>query len=272
MRVMLATPSLARQPSLEYMMSVIKTQNLLMNHGIFLDTCFVGGDAFVMKARNGLVESFIATWTTEYPADRLLFIDDDQAWDELAVLRWALDPHEIIAAAVPKKMDPEKPGEPQTFNNVMLDTDPNGACFIENGMLRATQIGSGMIMLTRSAIEKMMKAYPARYAPGDGGVHQLHYNFFESKIIWDAKDPMVTGQFWGEDLIFCQKWCALGEKIWIDPNVTMSHIGRKSWNGNFLEFLQKHASVQVSQPSNVVPITPAQPIPETLAAIEALAA
>mgnify|MGYP001565340248 CR=1 FL=1 len=102
MRVMLATPSLARQPSLEYMMSVIKTQNLLMNHGIFLDTCFVGGDAFVMKARNGLVQSLKETWPSEYPSDALLFIDDDQAWDEQAVLRWCMDPHEVIAAAVPR--------------------------------------------------------------------------------------------------------------------------------------------------------------------------
>jgi len=270
MRVMLATPTLFRIPTVEYMMSAMKTANLLMQHGIVMDTCFVGGDAFVMKARNGLVQSFIETWKTEYPSDVLIFIDDDQAWDEMAVLRAVLDPHEIIAAAVPKKTDAE-PGSPQTFNNVMLDTDETGKCFVENGLLRATQIGSGFLSIKRSAIEKMMKAYPQRYAPGDGGLHPLHYNFFESKIIWDEKDPMVTGQFWGEDLIFCKKWCALGEYIWIDANVTMSHIGRKTWVGNFLEFLQKYAAVEVSGPA-VTPSIPAVPIPETLAAIERLAA
>jgi hypothetical protein len=119
--------------------------------------------------------------------------------------------------------------------------------------------------IKRTAVEKLMAAYPQRYAPGDGGLHKLHYNFFEPKIIWDEKDPMVTGQFWGEDLLFCKKWKDIGGHIWIDPNVTVEHIGRKSWQGNFLTFLQKHASVALTT------IEP-QPIPETLAAIERLAA
>ena len=267
MRVLLATPTLFRIPTVEYCMSLIKTMNLLALHGIALDSCFVGGDAFISKARNGLIQSFIETWKTETPADIILFIDDDQAWDENAVLRIVQDPHEIISVAVPKKMDDEN--GIQTFNNVLLDTDGTGNCYVENGLLRISQIGSGFMAIKRSAIEKLMAAYPQRYAPGDGGAHPLHYNFFESKIIWDEKDPMITGQFWGEDLIFCKKWIALGEKIWLDPNVTMSHIGRKTWNGNFCEFLQKHAAVQLTPPATPIKV---EPIPETLAAIEALAA
>ncbi len=262
MRVMLGTPTLFRVPAVEFTMSLIKTGHLLAQHGHVLDTCFVGGDAFIGKARNGIIESFIKTWETPYPADILLFIDDDEAWDENAVLRIINDPHEMIGVAVPKKMD----GEPQTFNNVMLDTDPNGNCYVENGLLRISQIGSGFLAIKRAAIEKMIKAYPQRYSPGDGGLHPLHYNLFESKVIWDEKDPSVVGQFWGEDLVFCKKWIALGEHIWLDPNVTMSHIGRKTWNGNFCEFLQKHAAVELSKPA------PAPAIPETLAAIEKMAA
>lgn len=263
MRVMLATPSLQRQPCLEYMMSVMRTTNLLAQFGHQVDTSFVGGDAFVGKARNGLVQTFINSWATEYPADVLVFIDDDQAWDEQSFLRVIQAPHDFIGVCIPKKMD----GDPQTFNNVALDTDEVGNCYVDNGFLRATQIGSGFIAMKRACIEKMMVVYPQRYAPGDGGVHELHYNLFESKIIWDEKDPMITGQFWGEDLIFCKKWCALGGKIWIDPNVQVEHIGRKSWSGNFMQFLQKHAAVQVTDN------TPAPAaIPETLNSIERLAA
>ena len=262
MRVLLATPTLFRVPTVEYQMSVMKTINLLAQNGIALDSCFVGGDCFISKARNGLVQSFIETWTSEYPADVLVFIDDDQSWDEQAFLRIILDPHEIVAVAIPKKMD----GDPQTFNNVLLDTTEEGQCYVENGMLRASQIGSGFMAIKRSAIEKMIKAYPQRYAPGDGGAHSLHYSLFESKIIWDEKDPMVIGQFWGEDLIFCKKWTALGEKIWVDPNVTVEHIGRKSWTGNFMQFHQKHASVTTKD------MQAKEAVPETLSTIEALAA
>lgn len=263
MRVMLGTPTLFQIPTVEYCMSLIRTMNLLMQNGHFLDTNFVGGDAFISKARNGIVQSFIETWKTDYPADVLLFIDDDQAWDEQAVLRIINDPHEIIGVAIPKKMDVVN--GIQTFNNVMLDTDEKGNCFVENGMLRISQIGSGFLAIKRSAIEKMIAAYPRRYSPGDGGSHPLHYSLFESKIIWDD-DPTVIGQFWGEDLIFCKKWVALGEKLWLDPNVTVSHIGRKTWSGNFCEFLQKHTAVEMSRPPEV------KSIPSTLEAIEKLAA
>ena len=300
-RVMLATPTLFRVPTAEYLTSVMKTMNLLAAHGMALDTCFVGGDAFVAKARNGLIESFVKTWTTEYPSDMIMYIDDDQSWDEQAVLRAALDPHEIIAAAIPKKQD-SPPGEPQVFNNVMLDTDDNGSCYVENGLLRSTQIGSGFLSIKRSEVEKMMKAYPQRYSPGDGGVHTQHYNMFEAKIMWGYTDEMYDalvqaveageldkakevaaqiqegktklGQFWVEDLIFCKKWIALGEKIWLDPNVTVEHIGRKSWSGNFMQHLQKYAKVEVSQKPMQLASVPSQPqpIPETLEAIEKLAA
>ena len=268
-RVMLCTPQLFRQPLTEYLISVQKTTQLLQIHNIGLDSCYVGGDCFVGKARNGLIQSFIDSWKTEYPCDVLVFMDDDQGWEEHSFLRVILDPHEFIGVPVPKKTDE------QTFNNVMLDSDDDGNCYIENGLLRSTQVGAGFIVLKRTMIEKMIAAYPEQYSPGDGGQHALHYNLFEAGVVWQEggwkKDK--PGQFWGEDLNFCKKWCALknpetgeNERIWIDPNVTMEHIGRKAWKGNFMEFLQKHAKVVTNDPNKP------EPIPETLDAIERMAA
>lgn len=271
MRVLLATPTLFRVPTLEYMMSVMKTSSLLATHGILLDTCFVGGDCFISKARNGLIESFIESWKTPHPADILVFVDDDQCWDEHAFLRIVQATQEIIAVAIPKKMDTTG-DEAQVFNNVMLDMDDKNNCFVENGLLRISQVGSGFMAIKRSAIEKLIAAYPQRYSPGDGGTHQLHYNLFESKVIWDETDATKTGQFWGEDLIFCKKWKDIGGAMWLDPNVDVQHIGRKAWTGNFMQFLQKHAKVETTTLHLVPPVAAPAPIPETLAAIERLAA
>lgn len=239
MRVMLATPSLDGVPSIEYQTSVLKTNQLLQSNGIGLDINFIRGDQFIAKARNGLVEGFLKSPEKQ---DILFFIDDDEGWDEHGFMRMCLDPHEVVCAAVPKKTDT---GE---FNNVILDIDPaTNQCFIENGLLRAKQIGTGCMRFTRSALEKMAKAYPRRYAPGDGGPHAEHYAFFESKIIW-PDDPTKLGQFWGEDLEFCQKWLALGEYLWIDPNVRMTHTGRKVWDGCFLDFLRATCEVELREP------------------------
>src|SRR6185369_6259809 len=164
MRVLLATPSLDGIPSIEYQTSVMKTNALLSAHGIQFDINFIRGDQFISKARNGLIQGFI---DSPDKADCIFFIDDDEGWDEQSFLRIVLDPHEFVAAAVPKKTDAEE------FNNVILDTHPNNECIIEGGLLRAKQIGSGFIRLKRSAIEKLIKAYPRQYCPGDGGPHPL---------------------------------------------------------------------------------------------------
>lgn len=255
MRVMLATPSLDGIPSIEYQTSVLKTNALLAAHGVQLDINFIRGDQFISKARNGLVQGFLDSPEKQ---DAIFFVDDDEGWDEHSFLRICLDPHEIVCAAVPKKTDS---GE---FNNVVLDTLENNDCIIENGLIRAKQIGTGFMRIRRSALEKMVKAYPRRYSPGDGGPHQLHYALFDARIIWPENVEEI-GQFWGEDLEFCKKWVALGEHIWIDPNVNMEHAGRKVYRGNFLNFLRGTCKVEMREPAN-------QSIPETLAAIESLAA
>lgn len=257
MRVMLATPSLDGVPSIEYQTSVLKTNALLTAHGIQFDLNFIRGDQFISKARNGLIQGFLDSPDKQ---DCLFFIDDDEGWDEQSFLRMVLDPHEFVAAAVPKKTDS---GE---FNNVILDTQVGNECVIEGGLLRALQIGSGFIRLKRSAIEKMVKAYPRQYCPGDGGPHALHYALFDSKIIWPADGKEGHGQFWGEDLEFCKKWTALGEYIWIDPNVNMEHAGRKTFRGNFLTYLKSTCNVVMQE------LPQPQPLPETLAAIEQIAA
>lgn len=298
MRVMLGTPSLARQPALEYQMSVMRTSMLLSQFGHALDCSYTGGDCFVGKARNGVIQTFIETWESENPCDVLVFMDDDQAWEEQAFLRIIEDAHEFIGVCIPKKIDPE------CFNNMLLDQNEKGDCYVERGMLRASQVGSGFIALKRSVIEKMIKAYPSKYSPGDGGPHALHYNLFAPKVMWGDTDEMYDesvallqkmvddpennkaaaqellakfkeekpkiGQFWGEDLKFCHKWCALTnpetgepERIWIDPNVNMSHIGRKTWTGNFMEYLQRHAMVTTT--SNLPTVVDS--IPSTLEAI-----
>lgn len=242
MRIQIATPSLDGVPSIEYQTSVLKTNLLLLQHGIFLDINFIRGDQFISKARNGLVQGFLES--PEKP-DILFFIDDDEGWEAEGFLRMCLDSHEIVAAAVPKKTDT---GE---FNNVVLDIPEGNKCIIENGMIRAKQIGTGFMRLKRSAIEKLVKAYPEQYAPGDGGPHPLHYALFDAKIHWDA-DKSKLGQFWGEDLDFCRKWCALGDWIWIDPNVNMEHAGRKVYKGNFLDYLRATCEVEIREPVKLV--------------------
>lgn len=225
MRVVFGTPTLDKSVCSEYLVSLIATINLLNQHGIQSDLAMIGGDCFIAKARNNIVTDFM-----EKDADTLFFVDADQGWDAADVLRIVLDPHELVAGVPPKKTD-----DGGQFAHVFLDHDADLQCYLEGGLMRAKACGTGFMRLKKSAVEKYIDAYPEIYQPGDGSTLKYHYNLFEAKII--------DGQFWGEDLHFCNRWTALGEHCWIDPQCKFQHVGRKAWQGSYYEFLCKTAKV-----------------------------
>ena len=226
--VLICTPTLAGFPSLEYQVALLETITRCAAAGIICDAAFVRGDPFVGKARNNLIMQFIARG-----AENLFFIDDDEGWDTPSFMRILADPHEVVAAAVPKKMDEE------TFNNVDLVTDAAKNCEIEAGLMRARTVGTGFMRLKKSAIDRFIAAHPETYVPGDGS-QNYHHRVFE------PGGKIIDGQFWGEDLVWCKAWEAMGGALWIDPNVQFVHVGRKGWQGNFLKYLQKNCKVQLA--------------------------
>lgn len=226
--VLICTPSLFGTPCLEYQVSLLTTITRCQQLGIMCDVAFVRGDPFIGKARNNLVMQFLGRG-----AENLFFIDDDEGWDVDSFLRIIADPHEVVAGAVPKKMDEV------TFNNVDLVTDEAKNCEIEGGMMRARTVGTGFMRLKKSVIDKFIAAHPETYIPGDGS-QPLHHLFFH------PGGQIIDGQFWGEDLVWCKAWEAMGGTLWIDPNVEFAHIGRKAWSGNFLKYLQANCKVQLA--------------------------
>lgn len=232
--VLICTPSLEGKPCLEYTVSLLESVTRSASLGLVVDCAFVRGDPFIGKARNNLIMQFL-----NRGAESLFFIDDDQGWNVDAFMRMVLDKHEVVAAAVPKKM------EPLTFNNVDLVTDEKHNCEIEDGMLRARTVGTGFMRLKRSVIEKYIEAYPETYVPGDGS-QAFHHLVFKPGGDILSNGEGQRPQFWGEDLVFCKNWEKLGGKLWIEPNVDFRHVGRNSWSGNFLHYLQQNCKVQLA--------------------------
>ena len=55
------------------------------------------------------------------------------------------------------------------------------------------------------------------------------------------------GKFWGEDMDFCNRWRAIGGRIWLDTNIKFQHAGRKTWEANYLDFLRANHAVKVTE-------------------------
>jgi hypothetical protein len=60
-------------------------------------------------------------------------------------------------------------------------------------------------------------------------------------MIFDIK--VENGDLISEDYILCKKWKSLGYKVWIDPSITINHIGVKKYEGNIMNFFKKNQYV-----------------------------
>jgi hypothetical protein len=50
------------------------------------------------------------------------------------------------------------------------------------------------------------------------------------------------GQLYGEDVGFCILWRDIGGKVWVDPNLSLTHTGYKAFEGNLAKHIREVAA------------------------------
>lgn len=211
--VFIATPVLAADPRAEYVSALIQTMTHLSQNRIIVSHSFCIGNSLVHDARNRLVSWFLA-----YPdTTDLLFIDADIYWEPKDALRLITSPHDVIGGAYRKKTD-----DAELYNVSGIKTS-------HTGLLEVDYLGTGFLKISRKAIEKMMRRYPEfKYNGPDG---RDAYGLFQA--------PIADGKLTGEDAFFCQHWGKIGGKVWLDPDMTLHHVGSKAYRGNFREMIER---------------------------------
>ena len=168
------------------------------------------GCSLIHKARN---ELFRIAYETE--VDDLIFIDSDQAWTQKDFGNLISPTVDVIGGPVVSKND-------LVHYNVKT-FDPHFQLF--HGLIDARGVGTGFLRISKRAIKMMWDAAPKYYADG-----------IENASVFETK--VVDGQFMGEDIEFCNKWRAMGEKVYVHPDISVSHIGKKKWSGDFKEYVR----------------------------------
>lgn len=220
MEAFLATPSYSGQLCCEYQHSMAATLGELFNQNIRLQQQVKSGNPFVDRARNELVSAFLASAATD-----LLFIDDDVGWDARAVTRVLSYSQEIVAGLVPKR-DPTN--ESDFHQNALTG-------LMQDGLFQSLEAPTAFMRIKRSVFEKLDRAYP-HYKTMDSASRDIPY--FQTGI--------YQGGFVGEDIFFCRQWCALGEFLWIDSDISFTHRGSKVWRGNFYDHAVKTGLLKTS--------------------------
>lgn len=213
--VYIATPSHSGNVACGYASSLLATCALLGANGYATQPDFAMGNAIISFARAVLLKRFL-----DSGADQCLFIDADLCWDAKGALALVQSPHEFVAGVYPAKT----PDHNKVFQTRNAWETPT------KNYVETDGVPGGFMRVKRSAVEKMIAAYPEltkpyKVAKATGERVMLHY-LFENILTDDM--PL------GEDYAFCERWKRIGGKIFIYPNIDFVHYGIGEWTGNML--------------------------------------
>lgn len=171
-------------------------------------------------ARNKAAAHFLAS-----DRNRLLFIDSDIVWTAADVVRLlklsaSMD---IVSACYTTKQDP-----PHFFVKLdgSLRRPVNGyGCFPIDGT------GLGFTVISRPVIERIAQSVPAVRYMKEPSCPQIF------------KFDYPNGDFRGEDIGFFTLAKECGFQPYLDPNITLTHLGGKAYRGSILDSVRLEPKV-----------------------------
>lgn len=212
MKVQVSIPCYDRKLYVETVASLLTEQRAAVDLGIELEVSFTPGSSLIPAARNQAVKAFF-----DSACDKMLFLDADVGFEKGAIAQIANHPVDFVGGAYRYKDDDE--GYPVSWlDKPELWADP------ETGLLQVDMVPGGFMCLTRDVFLKLANAFPDQKYEFGG---QIFHAFFHC--------PPGTG----EDAAFCRDWQKIGGAVWLDPNLTLTHVdGGKKYTGNIGHWLK----------------------------------
>lgn len=243
--VAIATPCYGGQVFQNYMMSVINLIYDVHKTGLKISFIIRGGDSLIPRTRNSIVAEFLST--PEFT--HLLWIDADIGFSVEQIYRLILVDREVVAGIYPlKKIKWPENGVPAGMTesefNALYTGYPfnpigNSANIDAQGFTEVLDAPTGLMLIKRECLEKMVKHYPGlRYVADEMmGLEALrdkiannHYRFFD--VMTEE-----NGRYLSEDYAFCRRWQNIGGKVWADVRSDLTHQGGHMYRGNLYNSL-----------------------------------
>ncbi len=251
--ILLATPCYGGLVHQGYMQSVLMLQRICDKIGWNLIVKTHGNESLIPRGRN----LYVAMTLGFAQITHLLYIDADITFNAEAIIRMVQEDRDVTAGIYPKKginwgkvrdyardhpdVDPTK--LENVCSEYVLNMD-GGNVPIQRGFIKIRYAGTGMLLIKRSVIEKMVEAYPeTKYVNDIQGydLPELRNNFY---ALFDCIIHPESRRYLSEDYLFCERWIKLGGEIWADLNAQLTHTGTYDFKGNFAEFILSHIAVE----------------------------
>mgnify|MGYP001302900080 CR=1 FL=1 len=171
-----------------------------------------------------------------YPqCTHLWFLDADMDFDPpTAILEMLAADEDVVAGAYPCR------GPDPTWMCMAPDVTVN-----EKGLIEATHVATGCMLLKRGVIGRLIEAYPELQMEFGWRGELKSFLFFDARPSLDNPNIYIS-----DDYGFCELWRKIGGKLWIYPDITFRHYWTTYNHGNFGEWLKARAE-QAAEVANV---------------------
>lgn len=260
--VYILTPCYGSVCFVNFVTCLMQTTELFRHFNIPLLVEFCRNDSLVTRARNNLIAKAMSNPNTTH----MLFIDNDITWNPMDVIKLLISDKQIIGGVYPLKhynfnrlvKDPTNPyntnvvqawidkknnsplkhlSDADIIQHNLLQYNVNyntSYLEIENNLAKVRHLPTGFMMIRRSTIEDMSRAFPSTKYTDD--VHYLVGD--ENKFAYALFDCGVEdGHYYSEDWLFCHRWAKMGGETWVDVSISLTHTGIEDYRGCYVTSL-----------------------------------
>jgi hypothetical protein len=256
-RLAILTPCYGSLCFVNYVSCLINTMNFLHGVGIPVKVEFCRNDSLVSRARNNLIAKVMNDPTVTH----FMFIDNDITWSPIDIIKLLIADKPLVGGIYPIKnfdwskllanptvvQDWLKKKNESQLASMMTDEDfiqyrmvrynvnhlgPN--LVIKQNLAQVKHLATGFMMIQRSVIEKMSKAFPStKYVDDVGFLHGSENDF--AYALFDC--GVEEGHYCSEDWLFCNRWTKMGGQVWMDVSINLVHTGNQDFKGSFISSL-----------------------------------
>jgi hypothetical protein len=199
MRIFIAIPSFDGKICFETVRSLLIEQGAAGLAGHELQHGLLPGCSLITQARNQLVRDFLSS-----DCERLVFVDADVAWSTGELLRIATHPVDFVGGVYRFKEARERYPVHWIEERAEIWADK------ATGLIEVALIPCGFMSLSRDVFVRLAGAFPERAYNHAGEIFHAYFH-------------CPPGD--GEDGTFCREWREQGGQVWLDPELTLTHVG-----------------------------------------------
>ena len=201
-KVLLATTAYDN-PDAAYTFSIQQSRQALSQAGIQSAYLLLSGNCHVDDARNIVCQEFLLSDCTE-----LVFLDADVSWKPECLVRLCEFDCDIVGGVYPYRRESKKETPVRMIEGVL---EPD-----ENGLLQVEGRPAGFMRIKRHVIERLEKDSDKFWNKPD--------RRSEVPILFERY--FFKGTRWSGDLHFCNKWRAVGGKVFAVYEMCLGHTAK----------------------------------------------